>query len=102
MTTKDYRACAIGRHDFVIDEKAGKEFMAMSNFVIAELLGKEIGLDPAGSENDRLKIRKIAAVIVKARISEATNWHQFGDGHDSDGWCCKREEELRNELWALG
>ena len=38
---------------------------------------------------------------AKARLSEATNWHQFGEGHDEDGWCCKRETELRDEVMAL-
>ena len=39
--------------------------------------------------------------VAKARLDEATNWHQFGETHDEDGWCCKRENELRDEVHAL-
>jgi hypothetical protein len=35
-----------------------------------------------------------------ARLDEATNWHQFSPTHDEDGWCCKREQELRDEVMA--
>ena len=40
--------------------------------------------------------------IAKARLDEATNWHQYGAGHDDDGWCCQRETELRDELYGRG
>lgn len=39
--------------------------------------------------------------IAKAHLEEATNWHQYGPKHDEDGWCCQRENELRNEVMAL-
>jgi len=42
----------------------------------------------------------VRELVAKARLDEATNWHQFGKDHDDDGWCCKRENELRNELEA--
>ena len=40
-------------------------------------------------------------VLARARLDEASRWHQFTEGHDDDGWCCKRESELRDELMAL-
>ena len=39
--------------------------------------------------------------VAKARLEEATNWHQFGKEHDEDGWCCKREADLRNTVMAI-
>ena len=42
-----------------------------------------------------------ALVISKTRLDEAMNWHQYGTGHDDDSWCCKREQELRDEVMAL-
>jgi hypothetical protein len=40
--------------------------------------------------------------IARARLDEATNWHhQFNDKHDDDSWCCKRENELRDEVHAI-
>lgn len=42
-----------------------------------------------------------ALEVAKARLNEATNWHQYGTQHDEDGWCCKRENELRDEVMVL-
>jgi len=39
--------------------------------------------------------------VAKARLDEATNWHRFDKEHDDDSWCCKREKELRDEVFAL-
>jgi hypothetical protein len=39
--------------------------------------------------------------VAKARLEEATNWHQFGKEHDEEGWCCKREADLRNTVMAI-
>ena len=44
---------------------------------------------------------ELAHQVATARLEEATNWHQYGTGHDDDSWCCKREQELRDELMAL-
>lgn len=39
--------------------------------------------------------------VAKARLDEATEWHQYNTQHDDDSWCCKRESELRDDVMAL-
>jgi len=52
-----------------------------------------------------LKVLKESALLARvqteAQLSEAQNWHRFNKDHDDDGWCCQREEELRDEVMAL-
>ena len=49
-------------------------------------------------EQDSLRA---ALEVAKARLDEATNWHQYETEHDEDGWCCQREKGLRDEVMAL-
>lgn len=43
----------------------------------------------------------VSECVARARVEEASCWHQFGEGHDVDGWCCAREKELGCQLMAL-
>ena len=67
----------------------------------AALMNEIANLKAQQAERVKEAERQARLAELRARLDEASRWHQFTEGHDDDGWCCKRESELGDELMAL-